>query len=162
MALHKINCQLSGWMATFIFFLLDWKFGSWNLWEMPKLVGGTDKSRQKVIFIFCHHCSCNRLVKNDCQRGALSILMCSRYDDLTATTPWRGEFFFKKGFLKDVCLWSVRVWFDKRSEVWYRERERESWLQWRVPGWREPVRDKAQPLRSHGHSSNYSSTLHLD
>lgn len=146
MALHKINCQLSGWMATFIFFLLDWKFGSWNLWEMPKIVGGADKSHQKVIFIFSHHCSCNRFVKNDGQRGALSILMCSRYDDLTATTPWRGEL-----FLKDVCLWSVRVWFDKRSEVWYREREREliamacAWLTGASEG-QSPAPAKPRPL----------------
>lgn len=53
-----------------------------------------------------------------------------------------------------LCVKSAEVWFDKRSGVWYSEaerhrerekrvRERERWLKWRVPGWREPVRDKA-------------------
>lgn len=112
-----------------------------------------DRIHQNVI---CSHATV--FANKACQQGALSILMKTMlqiwWPDSNNNMKARQQ-----GVLKDValCLRSVRVWFDKRSGGWCREKERErerkgagkrerareSWLKWRVPGWREPVRDKA-------------------
>lgn len=119
------------------------------VFETPEIVQCAVKSHQKVIC--SHHCSRNRFAKNDCQRGALSILMKMALqiwwpDSNNNMEGGGGGWSVGGGAVSDVamCLWSVRAWFDKRSEF---DIEREggggSWLKWRVPGWREPARDKA-------------------
>lgn len=80
-----------------------------------------DRIHQNVI---CSHATV--FANKACQRGALSILMKTMlqiwWPDSNNNMKARQQ-----GVLKDValCLRSVRVWFDKRSGGWCRERERE-------------------------------------